>query len=236
MQRTPRPSERPQPPEQRQIETMFDGIVPHYDLLNGLMALGQDRRWRRLTLGAIAAAPPGPVLDLGCGTGALAQGLAGRRPVVGIDISAKMLRSAQARLAGRAGLVRGSAFSLPFGARAFSAVVSGFVLRNLDQLDTAFAEAARVLRPGGVVALLDATLPRHPLVRPLFDLYFGRLPPLLGSLVGRREAYRYLVRSLAHLPPPAELCARLERAGLARCGYRPLLLGTVTLFTGVRPA
>ncbi|MGH2519344.1 MAG: class I SAM-dependent methyltransferase, partial [Chloroflexota bacterium] len=115
MQRTPRPSERPQPPEQRQIETMFDGIVPHYDLLNGLMALGQDRRWRRLTLGAIAAAPPGPVLDLGCGTGALAQGLAGRRPVVGIDISAKMLRSAQARLAGRAGLVRGSAFSLPFG-------------------------------------------------------------------------------------------------------------------------
>jgi demethylmenaquinone methyltransferase / 2-methoxy-6-polyprenyl-1,4-benzoquinol methylase len=211
---------------------MFDGLVRRYDLLNSVMSLGLDRRWRAAAIQAIDPAPDARILDLGCGSGALSLPLSGRTTVVGLDVSQEMLRLAQQRLRGQVQLVRGSAFKLPFPDGSFTAIVSGFVLRNLRDLETAFRELARVLTPGGRIALLDATEPPNPVIRRLFDWYFGLAAPALGSLAGQREAYSYLVRSLAHLPPAADMCALIERAGFASSEAHALDFGAVTLFTG----
>jgi demethylmenaquinone methyltransferase/2-methoxy-6-polyprenyl-1,4-benzoquinol methylase len=212
---------------------MFDDLVDRYDVLNDVLSLGLDRVWRRAATDAIPRG--GRILDLGCGTGKLAARLSERARVVGLDVSFEMLRAAR-RGAPRSVLVQGSAFALPFADGAFDAAVSGFVLRNLDHLPPAFAELARVVRPGGTVALVDITEPTNPILRRSFDAYFGTVAPALGALVGRRDAYRYLARSLAQLPPPAEVRSLLAAAGFADVRSRPLTGGMVTLFTAVRGA
>jgi len=214
---------------------MFDDIVARYDLLNGVLSLGLDRRWRRATVVALQIRPGDRVLDLGCGTGDLSAVLAGAGArVTGIDISHKMLLKAKAKLRGDTQLALGSAFALPMRDRKFAAAGSAFVLRNLFDLETAFRELARVLAPGGRLALVDITEPRSRFLRRLFDAYFGTVAPALGALVGKRDAYRYLVRSVAQLPSPAEVCATLERAGFEEPRAKPLTGGMVTLFTAMR--
>ena len=216
---------------------MFDDIVARYDLLNGVLSFGLDRRWRRATVEALRISPGDPVLDLGCGTGDLARLLAGAGGrVVGVDISHKMLLEAKAKLRGRARVVLGSVFALPFRDRAFAAAGSAFVLRNLFDLEAPFRELARVVEPGGRIALVDITEPRSRPIRQLFDAYFGTVAPALGALVGKRDAYRYLVRSVAQLPPPAQVCAMLARAGFEQPRAKPLTGGMVTLFTAMRAA
>lgn len=213
---------------------MFDDLVGAYDVLNSVLSLGLDRRWRRATAGALAARPGERVLDLGCGTGKLGRAVGPRAVVVGVDLSRRMLERAR-HFHGRAlHLVQGSAVRLPFRAGAFDAAGSAFVLRNVDDLPAALAELARVVRPGGRVALLDITGPSNPVARWLFDRYFRTAAPLLGALVGRAHAYRYLVRSLAHLPPAERVCSMLEDAGFAAARARRLWPGMVTLFSAVR--
>jgi len=215
---------------------MFDDVVERYDLVNGLLSLGLDRLWRRAAARALGETGGGPVLDLGCGTGRLGRLLAGQRRVIGVDLSHPMLVRARATGGARASLVQGSAFALPFGTSAFSGAVSGFVLRNLRDLPAAFEELARVVRPGAPVALVDITEPRNRTLRRMFDGYFGTLAPALGAAVGKRDAYRYLVGSLAQLPPPLEVVTLLEDAGFEGCEARPLTGGMVTLFSGNRAA
>jgi demethylmenaquinone methyltransferase/2-methoxy-6-polyprenyl-1,4-benzoquinol methylase len=210
---------------------MFDDVVDRYDVLNDVLSLGLDRVWRRAAANAIPAG--GRILDLGCGTGKLGLRLVDRASVVGVDVSLEMLRAAR-RGATRLLLVQSSAFALPFADGAFDGAVSGFVLRNLHDLPTAFAELARVLRRGGTVALVDITEPSRPILRRLFDGYFGTAAPALGGLIGRRDAYRYLVHSLAQLPPPPEVRALLAASGFGQVRSRPLTGGMVTLFTAVR--
>jgi demethylmenaquinone methyltransferase/2-methoxy-6-polyprenyl-1,4-benzoquinol methylase len=215
---------------------MFDEIVPRYDLVNDVLSAGMNRAWRRSVLRELHPLPGLPVLDLGCGTGRLAERAAADHRVVGVDVSAAMLRAAAERLHGRVRLVQGSAFRLPFHDAAFGGAASGFVLRNLDDLPGAFDELARVLAPGAGVALVDITEPREPLRRRMFDAYFRVAAPLVGGLAGQREAYRYLVRSLAHLPPPKEVATMLYRAGCERVRWRVLPAGMVTLWTARRRA
>ena len=212
---------------------MFDAIVDRYDLLNDAMSLGLVRGWRRAAAQAVRAPRPARLLDLGCGTGLLARELSAQADVVAVDVSEQMLRAAQARVASVA-VVRGSAFRLPFADASFGGAASAFVLRNLDDLAGAFTELARVVAPGGSVALVDITEPRHAWFRRAFDLYFAVAAPALGAWFGHGRAYRYLVSSLAQLPGPAEVAALLERAGFEGCLARPLTGGLVTLWTGRR--
>jgi len=217
---------------------LFDGVVDRYDLLNGLLSLGLDRRWRLATARAVRSSPGQLVLDLGCGTGDLSLALAARGlRVVGVDLSHGMLVRARRKTSGRdVRLVRGSAFALPFAGATFAGAASGFVLRNLNDLPRAFTELARVVRPGGSVALVDITEPRSPILRRAFDAYFGTVAPALGSLVGKRDAYRYLVGSLVQLPPPSEVQRLLQEAGFEHPQARPLTGGMVTLFTAMKGA
>jgi demethylmenaquinone methyltransferase/2-methoxy-6-polyprenyl-1,4-benzoquinol methylase len=222
-------------PLEGDVRSMFDEIVDRYDLLNGVLSMGLDRGWRHAAARAIPILGPNDrVLDLGCGTGKLGALLAGRARVTGLDVSREMLARARRTNGNRLMLVQGSAFALPFEDAAFAGAVSGFVLRNLDDLMKAFSELARVLRAGGHVALVDITEPRPPLLRKAFDAYFGAVAPALGALVGKRDAYRYLVRSLAQLPPQDEVCELLNGSGFVGSRARPLTGGMVTLFEATR--
>jgi demethylmenaquinone methyltransferase/2-methoxy-6-polyprenyl-1,4-benzoquinol methylase len=224
------------PPEHR-VAGMFDDLVGRYDLVNDLLSMGLDRWWRRRAAHAVPLLPGDRVLDLGCGTGRLAELLAPRADVAGVDVSIEMVRAARARgrkSSARLHYLQGSAFALPFDDGVFMGAVSGFVLRNLNDLQKAFDELARVVAPGGAIALVDITGPRNHLLRRGFDAYFGTVAPLLGRMVGEEDAYRYLARSLAQLPRPEELAAMLRRAGFPDARPRPLSFGMVTLWTGTR--
>lgn len=209
---------------------MFDDIVERYDLLNSLLSFGLAAVWRRTAARQVDGLAR--VLDLGCGTGDLVRSTGVER-AVGVDVSERMLRRARARVGAEARLVQGSAFALPFADDAFDGAVSGFVLRNLEDLAGAFVELARVVRPGGRIALLDITEPRHPWMRRAFDAYFRVAAPTLGALVGKRDAYAYLTRSLAQMPPSTGVVDLLNEAGFGRAAARPLSGGVVTLFTAV---
>jgi demethylmenaquinone methyltransferase/2-methoxy-6-polyprenyl-1,4-benzoquinol methylase len=195
--------------------------------------MGMDRWWRRATLRELVAVPGAPILDLGCGTGRLTQGAAELgHHTVGLDVSDEMLGVARRRGVPR--LVQGSAFRLPFHDGSFGGAVSGFVLRNLDDLPAAFAELARVIVAGAGVAIVDITEPPQPLRRRAFDAYFRVAAPLLGGLAGRSDAYRYLVKSIAHLPPQGDVATMLGHAGCERVRWRVLAPGMVTLWTARR--
>jgi len=225
----------------RQVRRMFGRIVPRYDLLNRLMSLGMDGRWRRA---AAAAAQPGDclALDVGAGTGGLTLELhrQGAAHVVGADFSSEMLAtaSAKAAAAGDTGLswALADALALPFRDDTFDCVTNSFLLRNLADLRAGLAEMARVLKPGGRFVCLDATQPPLGLFGSLYRLYFNRLlPPLAGAISGDRAAYRYLPNSLEGFPKARGLAAILADMGLSDVRFRLLAGGTVALHTGRRP-
>jgi demethylmenaquinone methyltransferase/2-methoxy-6-polyprenyl-1,4-benzoquinol methylase len=218
---------------------MFSRIVHRYDLLNRLMSLGMDRRWRRAT--AAAAQPAGALaLDLGTGTGELALELRRERAarVVGADFSVEMLAAARAKADGATGVswLLADALRLPFPEGAFDSVASAFLLRNLADLPAALAEMARVLKPGGRLVCLDMTQPPRGPFGALYRFYFNRLvPPLAGAISGDPAAYRYLPHSLKGFPDAATLVDLLNDVGLTDVRARRLGGGTVALHVARKP-
>jgi demethylmenaquinone methyltransferase/2-methoxy-6-polyprenyl-1,4-benzoquinol methylase len=225
------------------VRAMFARIVPRYDLVNRLMTLGMDRRWRREAVAIVQ--PTGALaLDIATGTGDLVLELLrqGARHVVGADFCADMLGAAviKAHRAGAdsagAAFVAGDATRLPFHDDSFDCIVNGFMLRNVNDLAATFSELCRVLKPGGRLACLDLTPPRGPL-RGFFGFYIGRLVPLLGGVVsGHYFAYRYLGQSLRPHPDADTLAAIMRAAGLGGVGYRLTGFGTVAIHFAVKPA
>lgn len=215
----------------RAVDEMFDAIAPRYDALNRVLTLGMDVGWRRRTVRSLELAPPSTVIDLACGTGDLCRVLAGagHRPV-GVDRSAGMLAAAHTT----APLVRGDGLSLPVATGAVDGVVCGFALRNVADLGGLFAECARVLRPGGRVALLEVAVPRSRLLRVGHAAYFGRVVPLVGGLLSDRAAYRYLPQSVAYLPAVSEMLAMMASAGFDDARRQALSGGIAQLLTGTR--
>ncbi|MFN8035323.1 MAG: ubiquinone/menaquinone biosynthesis methyltransferase [Acidimicrobiia bacterium] len=214
------------------VEAMFDRISGRYDRMNRVISLGQDRRWRRHAIDALGLPGSATVLDLACGTGDLCNDATARgyRPV-GVDFSAGMLASARTT----APLVRGDATNLPVPDASVDGVVCGFALRNFADLVAFFAECARVLRPGGRLASLDAAVPERALMRAGHHVWFRWTVPALGRVLAHdREAYAYLPASTAYLPSPRELVALVERAGFADVVRTTFTGGAVQLLTGTR--
>lgn len=224
----------PRAEKHARVRAMFDRIAPRYDRLNRLLTGGLDQRWRRRAVAAVGIGSDDRVLDLACGTGDLAELCAARGArVLGVDFAGAMLRGARSRGI-PAVLVQGDAARLPVRDGWASAVVSGFALRNFVSLPEVFAELARVVAPGGRIALLDVDRPRSRWLRPLHALWFDRAVPRIGGLLSDRAAYAYLPQSTSYLPPASELVASLERAGFAGARHETLLFGTVQLLTAVR--
>jgi demethylmenaquinone methyltransferase/2-methoxy-6-polyprenyl-1,4-benzoquinol methylase len=214
------------------VGAMFDAIAPRYDLVNRVMTFRLDVGWRRKTLDSLALPKGAKVLDIAAGTGDLCREMEhrGLAPIA-LDLSAGML--ANARTA--APLVQADARFLAIETGSMDGVTCGFALRNLVDLDTCFAEMARVLRPGGSLALLEVSAPSNPILRLGHSFYFGRIVPLIGRLLGSdAAAYRYLPRSVAYLPPTPELLAMIERAGFVDVRRRALSAGISQLITARR--
>lgn len=218
--------------KRRAVEAMFDRVAPDYERVNRVISLGLDRRWRARTIDALELPAGSQVLDLACGTGDLARDLehAGHH-AIGVDLSAGMLRAAHTDVP----LVRGDAAVLPFARGALDGVVCGFALRNFVDLAVVFREIARVLRPGGRIAALDAAVPSSRLLRTGNAVWFRGAVPLLGRLLSRdAEAYRYLPRSTEYLPEPAALVESLADAGFTGATRSTMTGGSVQLLTGTR--
>jgi demethylmenaquinone methyltransferase/2-methoxy-6-polyprenyl-1,4-benzoquinol methylase len=212
------------------VRRMFDRIVPVYDLMNRVMTAGLDRRWRQLAAEG-AVRPGADVLDACCGTGdlAIACAAAGARHVTGLDFSERMLERAREK-APSIQWVHGDLLALPFADASFDAATVGFGVRNVADLELAFRELRRVLRPGGRLACLEITTPRGPLA-PFFRLWFDRVVPLLGRLLPGGSAYTYLPASVRRFPGAEELAAIVAQAGFAQVRWRVLGGGIVALHT-----
>ncbi|MEU2199764.1 demethylmenaquinone methyltransferase [Isoptericola sp. NPDC019482] len=220
-----------------EVASMFDGIAKRYDLVNDLVSLGQDRRWRRAVVDAVAAVPGERVLDLAAGTGTSSEPFAADGAlVVPSDFSLGMLAVGKER---RPDLpfVAGDATRLPFADGAFDAVTISFGLRNVVDTDAALREMLRVVRPGGRVVICEFSTPTWAPFRTVYMEYLMRaLPVVAGAVTRDRGSYDYLAESIRSWPDQAALGRRLLDAGWDRVSYRNLTGGIVALHRAVRPA
>jgi demethylmenaquinone methyltransferase/2-methoxy-6-polyprenyl-1,4-benzoquinol methylase len=210
---------------------MFDRIAPVYDVMNRVMTAGLDGRWRRETAAAVVS-PGDRVLDVCCGTGDLAlASLRAGGVVTGLDFSQRMLERAR-RKSGRIDWIQGDALELPFEDDSFDAATVGFGVRNLEDLDRGLVEMARVLRPGGRAGVLEITRPQG-LLEPFYNVWFGKVVPVLGKLLPGGWAYTYLPASVKRFPGPDDLARFLREAGFEDVRYRLFAGGIVALHTAV---
>ena len=233
------------------IAGMFDAIAPRYDLLNRLLSAGIDRRWRAAAIRSLRFTGVETLLDVCTGTADVALEARRSRPsgrpatnaarVVGIDFSGAMLvlglqKVKAAGETSRIALLRGDAMRLPASARSVDAVTVAFGIRNVQQPAVACAEMARVLRPGGRLAILEFGVPRIPGVRSLYLWYFTHVLPLVGRAIsGHNAAYTYLPASVGTFAPPSEFVETLSRAGFTDICANPLTFGIVYLYTARTP-
>jgi len=215
----------------RAVREMFDAIAPRYDLVNRVMTFRMDVGWRRATVRALGLSAGAVVVDVAAGTGDLCRELdaSGLRPV-GIDLSWGMLAHASTD----APLVQADALRMPFPDGAAAGLTCGFALRNLVDLEGFLVEAARVLRTGGRMGLLEVAAPANPVLRWGHGAYFGHVVPRIGGLLSDAAAYRYLPRSVAYLPPVPDLLQLVRDAGFAAVERRALSGGISQLITATR--
>jgi demethylmenaquinone methyltransferase/2-methoxy-6-polyprenyl-1,4-benzoquinol methylase len=222
----------------RRVRDMFARISPRYDLLNHLLSVNIDRRWRRKLVEKLRPllSPDAQVLDVACGTGdlsiALFENLGAR--VIGVDFCRPMLERA-ARKQPRIFFVEGDALQLPFGDAAFDAVTIGFGLRNLSSVERGLSELRRVLKPNGWAAILEFSKPVVPGFRSLAAAYCTRVLPRIGGMLsGSRSAYEYLPDSVSRFPDQETLSAMMIVAGFADVTFQNLTGGIAALHTGRR--
>lgn len=225
------------------ITGMFDSIAPRYDLLNHLLSAGMDRRWRARAVSALALAPGMRLLDLCTGTADIALTAARGVPgasVLGVDFSGAMLRIGLAKVR-RAHLnqcirlVQGDAARVPVGTASCDAASVAFGIRNVQQPELALAELARVLKPGGRLAILEFGQPRIPGIRTLYRWYFKYVLPRVGRRVSKHgSAYSYLPASVDTFPAPPEFARAIASAGFTGVRPVPLTFGIVYLYTAQR--
>jgi demethylmenaquinone methyltransferase/2-methoxy-6-polyprenyl-1,4-benzoquinol methylase len=216
------------------VRGMFDRIAPVYDVMNRVMTMGLDRRWRRLAVRAVVW-PGDRVLDACCGTGDLAIEAERRGGnVVGLDFSERMLERARGK-SGTIDWIQGDALALPFADAEFDAATVGFGVRNLEDLERGLRELHRILRPGGRLAVLEITQPRG-LLRPFFRIWLDVFVPLAGKILPGGKAYAYLPASIRRFPGPEDLSSVFERAGFESVSFTLLGGGIVALHVGERGA
>ncbi len=226
-------------PTSEYVARMFGAIADRYDLMNRVMTLWQDQRWRRQAVELTGVRPGAAALDVATGTGdvafELARAVSPGGSVLAVDFAEPMLVLARKKAAQRNLSVlfeQGDALDLPYDDNRFDAVTCGFGLRNFEDRAAALGEMVRVLRPGRRVVILELTPPQSELAR----RYMDDVIPLLGQwLAGQREAYTYLPESVKAFPDANTLGRMMQQAGLRDVTYRLQNLGTIALHWGTKP-
>ena len=216
------------------VQNMFTRIAGRYDLMNRLMTGGQDVRWRRQVIRLARLRSGARLLDLGTGTGDLAREALVQVPrarVVAADFTLEMMRVGQRR--GPLDFSSADALRLPFPDSSFDAVVSGFLMRNVIDLQKALQEQQRVLKKGGRMVILDTTRPKKNLLSPLIWLHMHVVIPLLGRiLTGSSDAYRYLPETTEGFVTAENLASRMAVAGFKKIDYQRFMFGTIAIHSG----
>jgi demethylmenaquinone methyltransferase / 2-methoxy-6-polyprenyl-1,4-benzoquinol methylase len=220
------------------VRGMFARVAHRYDLANHLLSFNIDRRWRAHTVRRVRAVlerPEARVLDICCGTGDLVLALErpGRARVLGSDFCHPMLVAARAKT--RAPLFEADALRLPLGDRSLDLITVAFGFRNLANYEAGLREMHRVLRPGGMAAILEFSQPPNRAFRGLYNFYSRRILPWIGGAIsGSRDAYTYLPESVRKFPGAAQLAEHLRGAGFEDVSYEYLTGGIVALHLGTR--
>lgn len=222
---------------------MFDKIARYYDCTNRMLTFGLDARWRRRAVSRLALMMGSTYLDVGCGTGDMALEIVKQAPesrVVGIDPSEGMLALGRdkvraAGLAPAITLAKGDVLDMKFSDDFFDGAITAFCIRNLTDRRRGLSEIFRVIRPGGLLVILELTQPLGPIMNPLFRIYGNVVMPLVTALLSSKSAYRYLTDSMANFPKPQEILGLLREVGFINRKYGHMTGGIVTLFEGQVP-
>lgn len=219
---------------------MFTAIAPTYDRLNRIISLRLDLRWRREALRLLdwERAPEGRYLDLCAGTldfaAALEREPGFRGRITAVDFVLPMLRLGRGKTS-RTVPVNGDALQLPFAAASFDGAVVGWGVRNLADLDAGLREAARILKPGARLVVLEMSIPPSQPLRGAYLAYFEHVLPRIGRLVSKHEsAYSWLPASTRAFPDPDALACRMEAAGFSKVTYRRFLGGVTVVHSGIK--
>jgi demethylmenaquinone methyltransferase/2-methoxy-6-polyprenyl-1,4-benzoquinol methylase len=221
------------------VRAMFSGIAKRYDLLNHVLSMNIDKRWRKLVrkkLQTILDRPEAKVLDVACGTGDLSIELQSnaKAKVIGTDFCRPMLTVA-AEKAEAIPFVEGDAMNLGFADNTFDAVTIAFGLRNLSHFADGLTELHRILKPGGKLAVLEFSAPIVPGFRQAFNFYFTRILPRIGGAVsGSRGAYEYLPDSVSKFPDQKRLAALMSETGFDDVEYTNLTGGIAAIHIGTK--
>ncbi|MDE5941599.1 MAG: bifunctional demethylmenaquinone methyltransferase/2-methoxy-6-polyprenyl-1,4-benzoquinol methylase UbiE [Muribaculaceae bacterium] len=230
-------------PKTEQVEEMFNSIAPAYDFMNRAMTFGIDKLWRSKAVGMVRRHAPARLLDVATGTGDLAIKLARKLPsahITGIDLSEGMLEIGRkkvdkAGLTERITMTKADCLALPFADGEFDCVTVAYGVRNFEHLDRGYAEMARVLRPGGMLCVIELSVPDGCIVRPLYKLYTRRIIPVFGRMISDDpRAYTYLPESIAAMPQGEKMLRMMEEAGLTHAALNKLTFGTCTIYTALK--
>ena len=226
-----------------QVRQMFDSIAPAYDFMNRAMTLGIDIWWRSLAVKRLKKLMPAHILDVATGTGDFAIQLCHTlqpKHITGIDLSQGMLDEARRKVTAKGleqtiSFEQGDCMALPMQDSMFDAVTVAFGVRNFEHLQQGYTEMARVLKPGGILCVLELSTPKNPFIRWFYDLYTLHIIPWIGSLKsGDKSAYRYLPQSIAAVPQGDDMLQLMRNAGLRDATFKRLTLGVCTIYTAMK--
>ena len=231
--------------KKQQVGNMFDNIAPYYDMLNRVLSLGIDQRWRRAMIHELAAVPHAQLLDVATGTAdvaiALRKQLPGVEHIVGLDLSHEMLEIGRQKIAKRnysadIDMIQGDSEALPFEADRFDAITVAFGVRNFENLEAGLREMHRVLKPGGKLVVLEFSRPTVFPLKQGFNFYFKNILPQIGKWQSKDpRAYEYLYESVQAFPDGADFTAVLNRCGFDERTADPQTFGICSLYTGIKP-
>ena len=226
-----------------QVRQMFDSIAPAYDFMNRAMTMGIDIWWRKLAVKRLKRLHPTRLLDVATGTGDFAIQLhRSLQPqhITGIDLSQGMLDEAKRKVKEKGlekdiSFEQGDCMALPMQDEAFDAVTVAFGVRNFEHLLQGYREMARVLKPGGMLCVLELSTPTNPIIRWFYDLYTLHIIPAIGTIKsGNKSAYRYLPQSIAAVPQGDDMLQLMREAGLRDTAFKRLTLGVCTIYSAIK--
>ena len=226
-----------------QVKEMFDSIAPAYDFMNRAMTFGIDKCWRAKAVKMIKAHTPTTILDVATGTGDLAIKLARSlkpRKITGIDLSEGMIaigrkKVAEAKLSDIIDFVAGDCLNLPFDNDQYDCITVAYGVRNFEHLDQGYCEMYRVLKPNGVLCVIELSTPTSPIIKPLYKFYTNCIIPFVGRMISKDvRAYSYLPESIAAVPQGNEMLQLMRDAGFKQCKFRSLTFGTCTIYIAIK--